>query len=484
MEQSPNTNWIGDKLGTSPYRLVRQLGSGGLADVYLADDLQHNRKVVVKILLPSVGQQNAGFIARFADELGVLRRLEHPHLVRVLDCGEADGRPFLVVTYCPAGNLKMRMLTGPNGQLAAKPPDELVHWLPGVAQALDFLHAQSIVHRDAKPANILFDEQGKACLSEPGLTRACFNPLKPHLTRLDGQLFGTPRYMAPELLERKQVDGRADQFALAMIAWEWLTGRTLFKEESAASVTAIQKMVLSFLPPWVPSSWRDVLRRGLARKPEDRYTRCEDFAHELLARVQDGGAALVGDSENFDLRLPEEEPPPPPPPTFVPPTPPAPPSNLPPPPRTTLVETLSRPGGTKVDWGQRAGADADLRRVVADAKKAHDEIAAWFLVINTTNFPLTLETSFKNWEGVWSAWASHQAPPNEALPVCCRGAIRVNLRYNFRLSGGKEHELVAICPQIWPAEEVPENDQIDCRYRLVIRDGRLVLDFSHRRVEI
>jgi serine/threonine protein kinase len=467
MLQMENVNWIGEKLGASPYRLVRLLGAGGVGEAYLAEELHQGTKVVVKMPHAALLAGSPNFAARFVEEMQILKRLEHPNLVRIIDQSEFQGRPFVVMPYCEAGNLTIRMMTGPNGQLTAKPPENLSSWLPGVAQALDFLHGQGIVHRDVKPSNILFDGEGRVYLAETGLTRACFDPLRGHLTRLDGGSFGTPRYMAPEFLGKKVTDGKADQFALAMIVWEWLSGRCLFRGESAAEVMAVHNVVLSFLPPWLPAPWRDVFRKGLAKRPQDRFATCQDFVRELMARLDASPAAGDDGAGNFDLEIPAEEEP------VI---------------KTTVVETKVESLPTRVDLeapghargrGAVHGQWSDLGSTIADAEKAHEEVSAWFLTLNSTNFPITFETRGKNWAGLWSEWVQHTVLANQVQSIFCQGTIAIQLRYNFRLAGGMEFDVSNICPQLWPAAAKPKIDKIDSRYQFVIQDGRIQLDFVH-----
>src|SRR5687767_2964554 len=149
------TSWIGKKLGNSPYRIVRGLSAGGMALVYLAEDMHDGKRVVVKSPRPDAPDPT--LTDRFADEIRALALLRHPHIVPLLDSGDHEGAFFLLLPFFDGGNLLDRW----RGKDALTVIQDVSGWLPAVTSALDFLHGHGWLHRDVKPANILFDATGR-----------------------------------------------------------------------------------------------------------------------------------------------------------------------------------------------------------------------------------------------------------------------------------------------------------------------------------
>lgn len=288
MQSATTTDWTGKKLGSTPYRVLRRLGSGGMAEVYLAEDLHERERVVVKTPHSQFLRRDPSFAARFRQEAQALRRLVHPHIVRILDHSEHEGRPFLVLRFLEGGNLQRRMHSGRHGQQEAQPAEALATWLPEVASALDFMHTQGHLHRDVKPGNVLFDEVGRPYLGDLGLALAYRDHAFGPASQPEARGFGTPRYMAPETLAGSSSDGRADQFSLALIVWEWLTGRCLIPGDTPAQVLTAQQTLLPSLPRWLPDPWMPVFHKALAVAPQQRFVTCHAFAREILDLAQPG----------------------------------------------------------------------------------------------------------------------------------------------------------------------------------------------------
>ena len=192
-------------------------------------------------------------------------RLVHPNIVGVTDVGEYDGLPFAVMRFLSGGSLSSRLY--PNGSGPASPldPGAAVGDLAGIGQALDFIHGQGYIHRDVKPDNILFDPSGHAFLSDFGIAKALAAQTEGGrqtvvLTGV-GMAIGTPEYMAPEVIEGKSFDGRADQYALAATLYEVLSGRVVFTGPTSA---AIWVQHITKRPPRL-----DEIRPGLPRAPGD-----------------------------------------------------------------------------------------------------------------------------------------------------------------------------------------------------------------------
>jgi serine/threonine protein kinase len=273
------------------YRLVKRAGRGGMSEVWQADDTTLHRSVAVKVILDPVAQ-DASFAERFLREARLVAGLQHPNILPVFDFGSADvdGRQtsFLVMPLVEGGSLKDRII-GPI------PFPTAVAWLMAVARALDHSHSHGILHRDVKPGNVLVDSSGIPLLADFGLARSAESASGLTTT---GAVLGTPLYMAPEQAEGKPLDGRADQYALGIIAFEMLTGKVPFHADSPLAVlhqhVAVPPEAVSKDRPDIPRAADDVLGRALAKSADGRFPSCVAFVSAL-------GAALgvVRDSDSF-----------------------------------------------------------------------------------------------------------------------------------------------------------------------------------------
>ncbi len=280
-------DWLGLRLEQGRYHVRALLGAGGMGTVYRARDAKLEVDVVIKVphrrLLASAQSH-----ARFKREIRALVQLAHPHIVKVLDCGEHDGLPFVVMQYLPGGSLRDRLQLGPDGQSAPMPPEGLRSWLPDVADALDYIHAEGYLHRDVKPHNILLDAAGKAYVSDFGLARAVDDGTTPQDVGLTApqQLVGTPSYMAPEVGQERAYDRRVDQYALAVTVYQWLCGRPPFEGPWALVLGLHQVQAPPPLRRWVPSlapAVEAAVLRALSKDPEARHADCRDFARAVLS---------------------------------------------------------------------------------------------------------------------------------------------------------------------------------------------------------
>jgi hypothetical protein len=269
----------GQDLGV--YRVERELANGGMGAVYLATDTTLGRKVVVKV--PHVRfLAEPEFRTRFAREIAELVRLEHPHVVRILARGVHDEVPYFVLQHLAGGSLEDRLERGP------QTPEAVLAWLPAMARTLDFVHQRGVVHRDVKPANVLFDEEGHVYLSDFGVVKA-LEARESHVT-LTGTGIGSPRYMAPEQGLGRPVDGRADQYALASTVYEALSGKPPFESPSPLEVM-IQKEnapppPLAERVPNLPRAAAGAVMRGLARDPDARFGTCAELAEAFAAGLR------------------------------------------------------------------------------------------------------------------------------------------------------------------------------------------------------
>jgi serine/threonine-protein kinase len=290
---------VGLEVANGRYRIVGRIGHGSMGQVYLAHDCHLDHDVVLKFPVPK-DEAAAGpeFLDRFAREIQALVRLSHPHVVRVIDAGDHEGRPFVVMQFLAGGSLKDRMASGPGGEIRPLPPQSLACWLLEIGKALDFLHEQNHIHRDVKPANILFDRHDNPFLGDFGIIKALAseegNRRASSLTA-PGFLLGTPNYVAPEIVMGRPFDGRVDQYALAMTVHEVLCGRNCMEGPTPSATVVNQTMVvppaLIELIPGVPPRLSDAVLKGLAKEPDERFESCAALAREILEAVPTDAAA-------------------------------------------------------------------------------------------------------------------------------------------------------------------------------------------------
>ena len=190
----------GQMLG--PYRIINQIGKGGMATVYKAYQPSVDRYVAVKVL-PSQLAESKEFATRFQQEARIIAKLEHPHILPVFDYGESNGIAFFVMRYLEAGTLKDRMVAG-----RPLPIQEIDKLFTQLSEALSYAHSHGVVHRDLKPANALIDSQGNVFLTDFGIAKL-LESASPRLTQTDA-IMGTPAYISPEQAQGQPVDQRSD----------------------------------------------------------------------------------------------------------------------------------------------------------------------------------------------------------------------------------------------------------------------------------
>ncbi len=259
------------------YRLERELGAGGMATVYLAHDLKHDRPVAIKVLHPDLGAALGA--ERFLSEIRTTARLQHPHILPLLDSGDADGLLYYVMPLVTGETLRTRLER--ERQL---PIAEAVRIAREVASALDYAHRQGVIHRDIKPENILLHD-GQALVADFGIALAVQSAGGARMTQT-GLSLGTPQYMSPEqAMGEKQVDARSDVYALAAVTYEMLAGDAPF---TGGSVQAIVAKIMTERPTpvhtlrdTVPEHVEDAVLTGLAKLPADRFATAAEFAAAL-----------------------------------------------------------------------------------------------------------------------------------------------------------------------------------------------------------
>src|SRR3954466_15432878 len=259
------------------YDVERQIGAGGMATVYLARDLRHDRKVALKLLNPDLGALLG--VERFLSEIRVTANLQHPNLLPLFDSGEADGHLFYVMPYVDGETLRARLER--EKQL---PIDEAIRISIAIANALDYAHSHGVIHRDLKPENILI-QAGQPVIADFGIALAVSNAGGNRITQT-GLSLGTPSYMSPEQATGDRViDGRTDVYSLAAILYEMLTGDPPHRGHSSQSIIA--RVITEPVPsvriarPNVPGHVADAIARGLEKVPADRWPTAGAFADAL-----------------------------------------------------------------------------------------------------------------------------------------------------------------------------------------------------------
>ncbi|MGH3684823.1 MAG: protein kinase domain-containing protein [Pseudonocardiaceae bacterium] len=277
------------------YRIERELGRGSMGVVYLAEDVQLRRKVALKILAPTLSDDEL-FRKRFDRESQSAANLDHPHIVPVYAAGEAGGLLYIAMRYVGGGDL--RTLLDVNGPLNLHHAATVV---ASVADALDAAHDQGMIHRDVKPANILVDGrngQEHYYLSDFGITKIVSSGRSLTST---GQIVGTVDYIAPEQIQGKPVDGRADLYALGCVLYQCLTGVVPFpRDETAALMWAHvhdEASPVTTRRPNLPPQIDHIVAKAMAKQPEDRYNTCRELA--LALQVLAAGPASPGDNEKI-----------------------------------------------------------------------------------------------------------------------------------------------------------------------------------------
>jgi serine/threonine-protein kinase len=261
------------------YRLDRELGRGGMATVYLAHDLRHDRPVALKVLRPELGAALGP--ERFAQEIRIAARLRHPHILPVHDSGDAAGRLWYTMPFVEGESLRQRLAR--EGQL---PVDQAVRIASEVLSALGYAHAHNVIHRDIKPENILL-EDGEAVVADFGVARAIAAAGEDRLTET-GLAIGTPAYMSPEQAAAgRDLDGRSDLYAVGCVLYEMLAGQPPFTGVTAQQLLA--RHALDPVPPLrtvrqtVPDTLERAVTRALAKVPADRFPTAAAFARALAA---------------------------------------------------------------------------------------------------------------------------------------------------------------------------------------------------------
>jgi eukaryotic-like serine/threonine-protein kinase len=258
------------------YRVIRRLGSGGMADVYMAEDQQLGRKVALKLLYRRFAE-DLQFVERFRREASSAAGLQHPNIVGIFDRGEWDGTYYIAMEYIEGRTLKdIIREQGP------APTEAAVDIALQILRAIRFAHRRGVVHRDIKPHNVMIDSEGRAKVTDFGIARAGASDMTE-----TGSIMGTAQYLSPEQAQGRPVDARADVYSIGIVLYEMLTGQVPFDAESAVTVALKQvsepPVPPSQINPSITPALEAVVLRAMEKEPERRFVDADEFIAALEA---------------------------------------------------------------------------------------------------------------------------------------------------------------------------------------------------------
>jgi beta-lactam-binding protein with PASTA domain/predicted Ser/Thr protein kinase len=289
-----------DTMVDGRYRIIRRLGSGGMADVYCAEDTQLGRDVALKLLYRRFAEDTE-FVERFRREASSAAGLQHPNVVQVFDRGQWDGTYYIAMEFLHGRNLKQ--VVRDHGALE---PALAVDLVIQILKAARFAHRRGIVHRDIKPHNVIVDDEGRAKVTDFGIARAGASDMTE-----TGSIMGTAQYLSPEQAQGLPVDARSDLYAIGIVLYELLTGAPPFDAESPVTI-ALKQVSETPVPPMqrnpaVPPPLDAVVMRALRKEPSERFQDADAFVAALESAMAGGYFETVADAEDPVEALEEED---------------------------------------------------------------------------------------------------------------------------------------------------------------------------------
>src|SRR5271167_4902634 len=261
------------------YRVLSRLGSGGMAEVYLAEDQLLGRQVAVKVLHHHFAEDQE-FVERFRREASSAAALSHPNIVAIFDRGEWNGTYYIAMEYVAGRSLKTIVR-----EQGALDPAAAIDIVVQILRGARFAHRRGVVHRDLKPHNVIVDEEGRARVTDFGIARAGASDMT-----LTGSIMGTAQYLSPEQAQGQAVSAASDLYSVGVILYELLTGVVPFEGETAVAIAfkqvSAEPLPPSALNPALPATLDAIVLRALAKDPAHRYTDAEEFIAVLQRERQ------------------------------------------------------------------------------------------------------------------------------------------------------------------------------------------------------
>lgn len=281
------------------YRISRKLGEGAMARVFLAVQESLGRQVALKVLAPALAAQR-GFTRRFLNEGRIIAYLKHPQIVNIYDLGSHHHHYYLAMEFLSAGTLGQRIRQGIG-------PGRSVVYLKQIATALGFAHNQGVIHRDIKPQNILFRDDDLPVLTDFGIARLMDG--SPHLT-IPGRALGSPLYMSPEQISGRKIDARSDLYALGILFYKMLTNKLPYESDQIVTIALMHKTAPIPILPDDLSMLQPVLRKLLAKDPDQRFDSAKDLI-EALTQIEANYPPILQKTDRSDSGAQSRDDPPP-----------------------------------------------------------------------------------------------------------------------------------------------------------------------------
>jgi serine/threonine protein kinase len=282
------------------YTIIKSLGKGGQAEVYLAEDNRFQSKVAIKVLNADLAL-NSNISQRFIAEARNMFRLSHQNIIRVSDLIEEDGRKAFAMEYIEGNNLRDEV-----EKFGALSQEVILAWMPQILNAMSYCHAEGLVHRDIKPSNFMLTKKGQIKLLDFGIAKIIGGNSEYTQTGTS-QMMGTPLYMSPEqILETRNVDLRSDIYSLGVVLWQFVTGKKPYDSETLSSFQ-IQSKIVNEPLPLSGSKFDQIIKKCTAKDSKERFQSCEEIQEALDGLFKNSKISLDSEQTIVSPRISDEK---------------------------------------------------------------------------------------------------------------------------------------------------------------------------------